>query len=358
MPALRTTATLVLSALAALLLSAAGADAASYKRPPRGQDQWYWQIGPARPGLAGLPPTTGPYPQPGSANIWDTDLFQDSNTANAGIPTARSPVVNALHSAGKYSICYVEAGAYQTSFPDKSNFARADYGDKAPRYRMRGYPNEWWFDIAGFVHYVAGDNSTLTGVARDIAAGLDKRIRWCALEGQDAIEPDDLDGYTNKGDTGVSGGGWHLTRSDSAGFERWLAHDAHSHGLAIFQKNDPANGAADVGTYDGMIIEECNYYKDPCSGPGGDATRYLGRANRCSTPSTPRTARRRRSSAQGTSPPASPAPCSTLTLTARPTSPARRWAVTRSRRDSVPPPTRPHRRAGGEIHRCFAAAIN
>ena len=229
---------------------------------------------PARAGgIAAGPP--GPIPTPGSANIWDTDLFADSNTANAGIPTGRSRVVTALHAAGKYSICYVEAGAYQTSFPDLSNFAPADYGHGATRYQMQGYPNEWWFDISGFRHYVAGRSSTLTGAAVNIAAALDKRIGWCALEGQDALEPDDLDGYTNPGNTGVAGGGWHLTQADSAGFERWLAYEAHAHGLAIFQKNDPANAGADVGTYDGMIIEECNYYQDPCTGRGGDATAYL-----------------------------------------------------------------------------------
>ena len=31
------------------------------------------------------------------------------------------------------------------------------------------------------------------------------------------------------------------------------------------------------GTFDGMIIEECNYYNDPCTGSGGDATAYLAR---------------------------------------------------------------------------------
>jgi hypothetical protein len=271
----RTTGTLLLIALAALLLGTACAHAASYKRPPSGRNQWYWEIDPATPGLAGLPSTTGRYPAPGSANILDTDLFQDSNTAHAGIPTGGSPVVRALHASGKYSICYIEAGAYQTSFPDDSDFAAADYGDKARRYRMKGYSNEWWFDIAGFRPYVAGHSNTLTGAAVNIAAALNRRIGLCALEGQDAIEPDDLDGYTNRGDTGVSGGGWHLSRADSAGFERWLAHDAHTHGLAIFQKNDPANAAANVAGFDGMIIEECNYYRDPCSGPGGDATPYL-----------------------------------------------------------------------------------
>ena len=265
----------LLITLAALLLGTPGAQAVGYKRPPSGRDQWYWEIDPAMPGLAGLPPTTGGYPAPGSANIWDTDLFQDSNTARAGIPTGGSPVVRALHASGKYSICYIEAGAYQTTFPDDSDFAASDYGDKARRYRMKGYPNEWWLNIAGFRNYVAGHGSTLTGAAVNIAAALNRRIGWCALEGQDAIEPDDLDGYANQGDTGVTGGGWHLSRPDSAGFERWLAHDAHAHGLAIFQKNDPPDAAADVAIFDGMIIEECNYYRDPCSGPGGDATPYL-----------------------------------------------------------------------------------
>jgi hypothetical protein len=272
--ALRATGTLLLISLAALLFGTACSQAAGYKRPPSGRAQWYWEIDPGSPGLAGLPSTTGRYPTPGSANIWDTDLFQDSNVS-ARIPTGGSPVVKALHASGKYSICYIEAGADQTGFPDASDFAPGDYGGKSPQYRMQGYGNEWWFNLTGFRHYVAGRNSSLTGAAVNIAAGLNRRIGWCALEGQDAVEPDDLDGYTNRGDTGVPGGGWHLSRADSAGFERWLAHDAHAHGLAIFQKNDPANAAVNVHSFDGMIIEECNYYRDPCSGPGGDATAYL-----------------------------------------------------------------------------------
>jgi hypothetical protein len=140
---------------------------------------------------------------------------------------------------------------------------------------MQGWPGEWWLDISGFANYVAGDPSTLSGAAENIAAAVDKRIGWCALEGQDAVEPDDLDGYTNPGATGVAGGGWKLSQADSAGLERWLAYDAHSHGLAIFQKNDPANASSDVSLFDGMIIEECNHFNDPCAGVGGDATPYL-----------------------------------------------------------------------------------
>jgi hypothetical protein len=218
----------------------------------------------------------GAFPAPGAAAVWDTDLFDDSNVPG-GVPTGRSPVVAALHAAGKYSICYLEAGAFQTGFPDDRDFAPADDGDRARRHQMRGYPNEWWFDLRGFAGYRSGRPATLRGAARNIAAGLDRRIADCAREGQDAIEPDDLDAYANRGATGIPGGGWHLTRADELGFQRWLVFDAHAHGLAAFQKNDPTDARVDARTWDGMIIEECNYYRDPCAGPGGDGTPYLRR---------------------------------------------------------------------------------
>jgi hypothetical protein len=261
--------------IAALGVFAPAAAAATYKLPPTGQDQWYWEISPPSNGLAGLPSVTGAYPSPGSANIWDTDMFADSNTAG-GVPTGPSPVVQALHAAGKYSICYVEVGAQQPE-PDSSNFTPADYtnGSNPQTTAMQGWPGEYWYDIRGFAGYVAGDPSTLTGAAVNIAAGLAERIGGCAVEGQDALEPDDLDGYTNPSATGAPGGGWGLTQADSAGFERWLAYTAHSDGLAIFQKNDPADASADEPLFDGMIIEQCNFYADPCSGSGGDTTPYL-----------------------------------------------------------------------------------
>jgi hypothetical protein len=257
-----------------VVLVGAGAAEASYKLPPTGAVQWYWEINPPAAGVAGLPAFTGAYPAPGSANIWDTDLFQDSNVQGAGVPTGPSPVVAGIHGAGHYSICYVEAGAYQVGFPDDQNFAVADYGgvgDKASE--MQGYPGEYWFNLTGFARYAAGQAGTLTGAAVDIASQLDKRFAGCKLEGQDAVEPDDLDGYTNQSQSGVTP--WGMTQADSAGFERWLAYDIHAHGLAAFQKNDPANAAQNASLFDGMIIEECNYYQDPCTGSGGDASAYL-----------------------------------------------------------------------------------
>ena len=259
-----------------LVCGAATAAAASYKRPPGGLNQWYWQIGTAKPGLPGLPPVRGVYPSP-ARRISGTPTC-------SSIPILRTPASRpaarrcaALHRAGKYSICYVEAGAQQTSFPTAATSRPPTTATTASATGWRGYPNEWWFDLRGFAGYVAGRPRTLRGAAPNIAAGLAKRIGWCALEGQDALEPDDLDGYTNRGATGVRGGGWHLTRTDSLGFERWLAHTAHRDGLAIFQKNDPVDARVDARSFDGMIDEECNRYRDPCAGPHGDGTPYLRR---------------------------------------------------------------------------------
>jgi hypothetical protein len=122
---------------------------------------------------------------------------------------------------------------------------------------------------------VAGKPATLNSVAVNIAAGLNDRFKWCALEGQNAVEPDDIDGYTNASATGAKGAGWGLTQADSAGFERWLAYQAHADGLAVLQKNDPANAKVDEPLFDGALSEECNYYEDPCAGQGGDWGPYL-----------------------------------------------------------------------------------
>ncbi|MGN6170680.1 MAG: endo alpha-1,4 polygalactosaminidase [Solirubrobacteraceae bacterium] len=51
----------------------------------------------------------------------------------------------------------------------------------------------------------------------------------------------------------------------------------HADGLAVFQKNDPANERADASLFDGVITEECNHYADPCAGPDGDWNEYLAK---------------------------------------------------------------------------------
>ncbi len=275
-------------ALAVTIASAGAAGASpSYLVPPRDGGgvtlQWYWQIGGGT-----LPSMTSG--TAATANIWDTDLFNDASTLGSNEePNAASAIVTSLHQANKYSICYIEAGAQQQGFPDFSHFAATDYTneDPASKYdgdstQMQGYASENWFDTLGFAGWSSSNPTSFPGgdsydqaAAANIAAGIAQRIAGCKAEGQDAIEPDDLDGYTNKSNGGAAGGGWGLTQTAAAGFEQWLAYTAHQDGLAAFQKNDPANAGVDEPYFDGMIIEECNYYNDPCAGSGGDATAYL-----------------------------------------------------------------------------------
>ena len=97
--------------------------------------------------------------------------------------------------------------------PDDSNFAPADYGATGTssnptfngQYAMQGWAGEYWFDISGFANYVAGESSILTGAAPNIAAGLNQRFAGCKLlKAKMLFEPDDLDGYTNRSNTGVA----------------------------------------------------------------------------------------------------------------------------------------------------------
>jgi hypothetical protein len=253
-----------------------GGGGTGYTKPPS-DASWYWQIGGGT-----LPAYSAAYPAPGSANIWDTDLFADSNISG-GIPTGPSSVVQGIHAAGHYAICYVEVGAYQVGFPDNSDFASADYTDPGYNTQLQGYPGENYFDVGGFSGWSASrpsvfpdatpsnDPSNDVSAAQNIAAGLAQRFAWCKREGQDAVEADDLDGYTNRN-------GWGLTQQDAVGFEAWIAYTVHADGLAWFMKNDPGDAQAAVQDgADGLIIEECNYYSDPCGSATqpGDATPFL-----------------------------------------------------------------------------------
>ena len=231
--------------------------------------QWYWQI---RNPVTESQITSG---TTATANIWDTDEFEDANSLGAnGDPNGPSTIVSELHAADKYSICYLEAGAYQLSFPDDGNFSSIDYTDPGHPTVMQGYPNEEWMDTAGFSGWSAAnptvfpdtspsnDQTNDVMAAQSIASAMSERIAGCHAEGQDAIEPDDLDAYTNSN-------GWGLTQADAQGYEAWVAYTAHQNGLAVFQKNDGADTPTDEPLFDGMIIEECNHNNDPC-GAGGD----------------------------------------------------------------------------------------
>ncbi|WP_232293261.1 endo alpha-1,4 polygalactosaminidase [Stigmatella aurantiaca] len=156
--------------------------------------------------------------------VYDVDLFDT--------PTA---TLTALKSQGRKVICYFSAGSYEDWRPDAKSFPSAVLG-KA----LDGWPGERWLDIRA------------TSV-RDI---MRSRIELARQKGCDAVDPDNVDGYSNNT-------GFRLTSADQLAFNRFLASEAHSRGLAVGLKNDVDQVTQLVNDFDFQVNEECLQY-DEC----------------------------------------------------------------------------------------------
>lgn len=175
-------------------------------RPPVGAT-WQWQ-------LTGLP-----IDQSIDADVYDVDLFDtDART------------VAALHAKGRRVICYLSAGSWEEWRPDKDRFPADLIGND-----YAGWAGERWLDIRQIDR---------------LAPVLRARLDQCKAKGFDAVEPDNIDGYTN--DTGFP-----LTGADQRRFNIWLAGEAHQRGLSIGLKNDPDQAAVLEPYFDWALTEDC-----------------------------------------------------------------------------------------------------
>lgn len=181
-------------------------------RPPRPKigASWQWQL-------------SGPLDPTVPADVYDID--------GAGSTAAD---VARLHAAGRYVICYVNVGTIEDFRVDAGAFPRHLIG------KPNGWPGERWLDIR--------QPAALDPV---LAARLDD----CASKDFDAVEPDNLDGYTN--DTGFP-----LTAADQLQFNRHIAALAHARGLAVALKNDTDQVTDLVTDFDFAIVEECVRYQE------------------------------------------------------------------------------------------------
>ncbi|RMZ02221.1 hypothetical protein D0860_07308 [Hortaea werneckii] len=131
-------------------------------------------------------------------DIFDIDLFTNDEST-----------IEKLHQLGKKVICYFSAGSYESYRPDSSEFQPSDLGKE-----LDGWPGERWLDIGS------------SNVRRIMAA----RIALAASKGCDAIDPDNVDGYSNENGLGLS-------EEDSIDFLQFLSNEARSYTLAIGLKN-------------------------------------------------------------------------------------------------------------------------
>ncbi len=210
-----------LVAAATLHCSARAADSLDPNVPPVTQGTWY------RPGIS----STWTWQLLGTPNetynveVYDLDLFD--------VPPE---TITRLKMSGRRVLCYFSAGSAEDWRDDDNTFSVLDKG-----LPMQGWAGERWLDIR---------RSTVMDVMR-------RRLQRAVDKGCDGVEPDNVDGYTNRT-------GFLLTAQDQLAFNRALANHAHNLGLAVALKNSGAQAAQLVAYFDLSLNEQCHQL-DECA---------------------------------------------------------------------------------------------
>lgn len=172
---------------------------------PKINDSWQWQLrGAINTGYA--------------VEVYDIDLFD-----------APQGKIDTLKTQGKRVVCYFSAGSTEDWRPDFNQFAPVDSGNA-----LIDWPGERWLD-------------TRSANVRRIMQG---RMELAVAKGCDGIEPDNVDGYAN--DSGFA-----LDSTTQLDYNRFLAAQAHSRGLAVALKNDIDQVSVLAPYFDFAVNEQC-----------------------------------------------------------------------------------------------------
>ena len=158
-----------------------------------------------------------------SVQLFDIDGFESKRS-----------LVSALHGMGSKVVCYISAGSWENWRPDAGKFPAAVKG------RSNGWPGERWLDIRKL--------SVLGPIMR-------KRMDMCLRKGFDAIEFDNVDGYTNQT-------GFPLTGARQLRYDSFLANQAHRRGLSAVLKNDLDQIKRLLPYFDFALNEQCFQYSE------------------------------------------------------------------------------------------------
>lgn len=169
-------------------------------------------------------------------DMYDVDLFDTSKQT-----------IQSLKNSGKTVICYFSAGTYEGWRPDWKRFfpfiKNEKYsGSRAP---FAGKMSDWderWLDIRRI--------DLLSGI-------MQSRLDLAVDKGCDGVEPDNMDAYTNGGETGLA-----LRGYDQIVYNKWIARQAHARHLSVGLKNDVDQLAELVGDFDWALNEQCFQYNE------------------------------------------------------------------------------------------------
>lgn len=155
--------------------------------------------------------------------------------------------VAAIHAAGAIAVCYVDVGSLEQGRSDYAQFPASVIGPP-----VVGWPGENWLLVT------AANQSTILPLMKA------RFVNWCQAKGFDAIEPDNLDAWTN-----IS----NVTEADNLAYDLAIAGLAHGLPLSIGLKNalvdiSQSQSASQVpsfvSAFDWALNEQCYEYQE-CS---------------------------------------------------------------------------------------------
>ncbi len=189
-----------------------------------------------------LPPGEAEWWQPGVDTSFhiqyegEIDLSLGVDVYNLDLFETTAAMIASLHDRGVRVVCYFSAGSFEDWRPDVDSFPEAVIGEP-----LEGWEGEAWLDIR--------ENEALAPV-------MTARLDLAAQKGCDGVDPDNVNAYTQES-------GFALTAADQMAYNRWLAEEAHSRGLAVGLKNDLEQISDLVDAFDFAVNEECFAY-DEC----------------------------------------------------------------------------------------------
>jgi endo-alpha-1,4-polygalactosaminidase (GH114 family) len=153
-----------------------------------------------------------------SSDVVDVDAF-----------TTSKEQVTALHAQGKKVIAYLSVGTLENDRPDASLLPSEVIGKVYPE-----WPDEKWLDIRQL---------------DKMKPWLNSRFKMIITKGFDAIEPDNLDSYSNET-------GFDISIEDTKKYSDFLISLAHQNGLGIGQKNVPELAVGFSPKFDWILTED------------------------------------------------------------------------------------------------------
>jgi hypothetical protein len=157
--------------------------------------------------------------------------------------------VAALHAQGKKVVCYMDAGVYETYRTDASSFPSSVIGSPDS-----GWDGSYWLDVRQI--------SILAPI-------MQARIAMCKSKGFDAVEPDEIDGYSNDP-------GFPISYAQQIAYNTAFAGWVHAAGMSVLLKGDIDQAVDLQPSFDFTLNEECDLYSE-CS-PGLDSFANAGKA--------------------------------------------------------------------------------